>query len=501
MQANMLKREILQRKTIYDGAVEASVVSDIVLPEHLGDIERILKCTLTPRLSSKLVEGNRLCLQGSGLLRMVYKTPEGNLESFETMAPFSKNIELASTLDNMSTTVNLCTEFCSCRAVSPRRFEMNAGVKIKAKVCALEKSMLCVGAQEDNIEFKQKELDAIIPVCCSCENFTVMEEYELSTAGVKSVLKTTATPGISEYKIVSGKLILKGNVDFCITYIADGADEPTRVSYAIPVSHVLSTPGAEETDEAEVKLSICRISVESEKKGERGEITVEMFLEACAEISRRDRVTMVLDAYCVGFDSKCTHQNVSLTTFEKSLEKNHTVSVPIDTDGGEMLDAFTEIKNSSARVNEQGEIMMTADALVSVLCKNQEGEFFLIEKSAPIEFSLAAEPELAFCDLDSDLELASVVPNKNSVALTLKALCTATKKQSLPMVTEVEVLSDSPRRINPKTALTIYFASKGEDTFDIAKRYNTSNREIMLQNSLSDTLIPEDTTILIPMTR
>ena len=43
MQANMLKRDIMQRKTIYDGASELSVVSDIVLPEHLDDIERILK--------------------------------------------------------------------------------------------------------------------------------------------------------------------------------------------------------------------------------------------------------------------------------------------------------------------------------------------------------------------------------------------------------------------------------------------------------------------------
>ena len=94
MQANILKREIMQRKTIYDGESEASVVSDIVLPENLGDIERILKCTFTPRLLSKMVEGNRLSLQGNGVLRMVYKTADGNLESFETQSPFSKIVVL-----------------------------------------------------------------------------------------------------------------------------------------------------------------------------------------------------------------------------------------------------------------------------------------------------------------------------------------------------------------------------------------------------------------------
>lgn len=501
MQANILKREIMQRKTIYDGATELSVVSDIVLPENLGDIERILKCTFTPRLSSKTIEASRLSLQGSGTLRMVYKTALGNLESFETQSPFSKNIELSSSADNMSATVNLHTEFCSCRAVSERRFEMNAGVKVKAKVCGLEKNMVSVGAEEENIEFKQKQTEAIVPVCCVCENFTVMEEYELSTTPVKSVLKTAATPTISEYKIISGKLILKGNVDFCVTYIAQGANEPTRVNYSIPVSHVLSCAGAEETDTAELKLSVCRASAQSGARGERGELTVEILLEACADISRKDTVTTVIDAYCVGFESRCSMENIALTTLEKRVEKNHTMSIPIETDGGEMLDAFADVKNVSARVNEQGEIMMSADSIVTALCKNEDGDFFLNEKSTPIEFSLAADPQLAFSDLDSNIEVVSVTPNKNAVALTLKANCTATKKQSLPMVAEVEVLSESPKRVNPKTALTIYFANKGEDTFDIAKRYNTSNKEIMVQNSLSDTLIPEDMTILIPMTR
>ncbi len=501
MQANILKRDIMQRKTIYDGESEASVVSDIVLPESLGDIERILKCTFTPRLVTKTVEGNRLCLQGSGTLRMVYKTNEGNLESFETQVPFSKNIDMSSSAENVSINAEACCGFCSCRAVSERRFEMNAGVSIKAKVCALKKETMSVGAENENVECKQKQVEAILPVCFASEGFTVMEEYELTGRPIKFVVRTSAVPSVSEYKIVSGKIILKGNVDFCVTYIAEDSDEPTRVNYSIPVSHVLSCAGAEEGDDVDIILSICRVSAESSARGDRGELSVEILMRADAEVSRKESLAPIIDAYCIGFESRCGHENIALTTLEKRLEKSHNVSIPVDTDGGEMLDAFAEVKNISARVNEQGEIMMSASALVTALCKNDEGDFFLNEKSAPIEFSLAASPELSFSDLDSNLSVASVIPNKNGVGLNLNAKCTATKKQSLPMITEVEIMTDVPKRVNPKTALTIYFASKGEDTFDIAKRYNTSNREIMLQNSLSDTQIPDDMTILIPMKR
>lgn len=501
MQANILKREIMQRKIIYDGVSEASVVSDIVLPENLGDIERILKCTFTPRLLSKTVEGNRLSLQGAGTLRMVYKTAEGNLESFETQSPFSKNIDVNGGAENMSVNAEVSCGFCSCRAVSERRFEMNAGVSIKARVCALKKEMMSIGAEEQNVECKQKQIEAIVPVCFASETFTVMEEYDLSGRPIKSVVKTSATPSVSEYKIVSGKIILKGNVDFAVTYIAEDSDEPMRLNYSIPVSHILSCTGAEESDDVEINLCICRVSAESSTRGDRGELSVEILMRADAEVLRKESLAPVIDAYCVGFESRCERENIALTTLEKRVEKSHSISIPIETDGGEMLDAFADVKNVSARVNEQGEIMMTADALVTALCKNEQDDFFLNEKSAPLEFSVAAASELSFSELDSSLNVVSVIPNKNSIGLNLNAKCVATKKQSLPMVTEVEITSDTPKRVNPRTALTIYFANKGEDTFDIAKRYNTSNKEIMLQNSLSDTRIPNDMTILIPMKR
>ena len=497
----MLKREIMQRKNIYDSAVEISAVSDIVLPENMGDIERILKCSFTPRLMSKNVEANRLSLQGSGILRMVYKTDDGNLESFETQIPFSKNIDVASGTDNLSVFATLSTEFCSCRAVSPRRFEMNAGIKANVKAWAICRLDICDGAEEENVELKRVRTEAVVPVFCACENFTVMEDYELSKGTVKTILKATATPSVLEHKIISGKIILKGNVDFCAVYTTDEDTAPVRVNYNIPVNHIISAPGTEESDDVRLALSICRMSVESVARGGNGEITVEILLEACADVSRKETVTAATDAYCVGFESRCSHQNIALTTLEKTVEKNHTVNLSIDTDGSEIIDTFADIKNVSLRVNEQGEIMTTADALVSALCKNENGDFFINEKSSPIEFSVAAASEFAFSDLEGEMTLASVNSSKNGVSLNLNAKCTATKKQSIPMVCEVEIMTDSPKKVNPKTALTIYFASKGEDTFDIAKRYNTSNKEIMLHNSLSDTLIPDDMTILIPMTR
>ena len=503
MQANVIKRELVQRKNIYEGVTEIGVQSDIVLPDYCGDIERILKCTLVPRLSGKRVESQRLSVSGTGFLRMVYLTAEGKVDSFETQIPFSKNIDMQEGGENIGIKVTLCTDYSNCRAVSPRRFEVHAAIKMKAKVSAGCSTYFAQDIDEKGVEIRKTSIDAIIPIASVCENFTVMEEYELSGAPISSVVRMSANPAVSEYKIISGKIIVKGDVALDIVYLSEDSDRLQSVKYNIPVNHILSANGAEEGDGAEVRLDICRMSAEPTRHGDNNELVVEVLLEACAEVSRKENIEAAIDAYCVGFESNCSRNNTSFTILEQTVNKMHSISITPETDGGEILDVFAEAKNAFSKVNEQGEVMLSADVTAAALCKNQDGEVYMREKTVPIEFSLAADPDFAGADLDGDVSLrsAEISGGKNSVSVSLLGSCTISKNKELPLISEMEILSDSPLAKDPKTAMTIYFADAGEDIFDIAKRYNTSARAVMEQNDLSGSSITSQRTILIPMVR
>ena len=47
-------------------------------------------------------------------------------------------------------------------------------------------------------------------------------------------------------------------------------------------------------------------------------------------------------------------------------------------------------------------------------------------------------------------------------------------------------------------ALTLYFCNKGEDLWDIAKKYNTTKEAVCLENSISGDVTEKDDMILIP---
>lgn len=503
MEATVIKRDMMQWKTIYDGKAEIGIESDIVLPDYCGDIERILKCCLVPRLSGKQIEGQRLSVSAVGFLRMVYLTSDGRIDSFETQIPFSKTVDMQNSGEHMSANVSLCADYSNCRAISGRRFEVRAAVIMKAKVMSLCKTAVALDVSDENVELKRTKINAVVPVCATCESFTVMEEYELSGAPISSVVRMTANPVVLEHKIIPGKIIMKGQVDLNVVYLAEESGDAQSVNYTIPVNQIITADGADEGDNAEIRLSISRMSAEPTRRGDRNELVIEVLLEACADVCRNEEIEAITDAYCVGYQSKCNLSQIPFTVARQTIAKTYSTTVSPDIDGGEIIDIFTDIKNVGAKVNEQGEVMLSGEAHLAVLCKDGDDQPFVRDKTAPIEFSLAADSSFKGAFLDGDITVMSAKPsgNRGDISLELSGMCRIVKDVDVPLVTGIEILSDTPVVSNPKTAMTIYFASAGEDTFDIAKRYNTSARAVMEQNDLSEHIIPREQTILIPMVR
>ena len=501
MDASLIKKELMQRKTIYDGSSEIGVETALVLPDYMGDIEKILRCSLTARAASKRIEGQRLIVGGTAFMRMLYITSEGKVESFETQIPFSKNLDLNATGENPAATVRFETEYSNCHAVSPRRIELRGALLMRARVQVSAALSIAVGTATDGVECKKKAFEADLAVDSACENFTVMEEYELSTP-ISSVVRMNATPKVLEHKIVSGRLIIKGEIDLTIVYVSDEADAAIEARFTLPVNHFMSVGGAEEGDKADLRLEICRLS--AEPIGRQGsEIAVEVFLEASAEITRREEIEALSDCYCIGRESACEKGEISVTTLNKNESKTQEICVLLDDAAlGEVIDVFADIKNVMASVNEQGEIMMKCDLNAGMLARSYEGEVLSPQKSLPLEISLAADRNYigALCDGTMEVVSVSRVSNKNEVCVTLLMGAKILKNESLPVVNGMSISSEETAR-DPKTAMIIYFAGAGEDVFDIAKRYNTSFSAVMEQNGLIDSVLTHNKKILIPMTR
>ena len=72
MDFEVLRQAVCVNELIYEGSVEQSVASDLTLPDYCPDILRILKCTVTPRVTGSQVSGERITVDGTVLVRLIY---------------------------------------------------------------------------------------------------------------------------------------------------------------------------------------------------------------------------------------------------------------------------------------------------------------------------------------------------------------------------------------------------------------------------------------------
>ena len=61
---------------------------------------------------------------------------------------------------------------------------------------------------------------------------------------------------------------------------------------------------------------------------------------------------------------------------------------------------------------------------------------------------------------------------------------------------DVKILGENEN--TEDTALTLYFCNKGEEIWDIAKKYNTTKEAIQAENSIASDVTEKEEMILIP---
>ena len=116
-----ITKEILSvRDLVYDGTKEVPIDLDFSLPDYCPDIQKILKCRVSPEIFSRNISGDRLNIEGSAKIRVLYiNCDNNNIRSCENNIPFSCSIDIKNTPENYLDIISTKLEYVNCRAISP----------------------------------------------------------------------------------------------------------------------------------------------------------------------------------------------------------------------------------------------------------------------------------------------------------------------------------------------------------------------------------------------
>lgn len=509
MEIKTLKHDVFSEETVFSTTGEQSVDTDFTLPDYCPEIRRVLKCKVTPRISSKGINGQNLTVDGTAAIHILYTDETGGIFSFEHAVSFTKSFETGVSCEDGVIRCSVKNDFMNCRAVSVRKLEIHGAVTISVSVTKKKQTAVIADIEGDGMELLRGTAPATIPMGVGEKNLIVEEEVSIGNGqpSVGTLIRYDVTPVIEECKIISNKAMIKGRIRVYVLYTPDESTRPQNFENSFPFSQIVDIDGVNEDCECdsavEVIFSELKPRSSSEDEIRTFLFSAKLLITACAYCD--NDLPVILDAYSTSCDTKTSRGAVTFKKLKENINETFIAKKTLEfSDGaiGSVIDLWCDSQTGGYK-NEGNVLSVMGTVTVCMLAFDTDGVPNYYERPIDFEYkyTLAQMPEQPECNAGVSIVNSSfTMTGSNTMEIRAELCINAAVYDSskVDLLYDITV-SDTFTRPVQDGALIVYFADPGERIWDIARRYNSSPDEIMSVNGVQGTTLSEPKSLIIPV--
>ena len=478
MDFSIKKDSISNILNVCDTNISQSIDSDITLPEYVDNIDYALSCSLIPQIESTAFSDGRVTVEGKAFIRLMYASQKGTLNCFESEVPFSRFAQVQNADDGDCISVRADTQYINCRLVNPRRFDAHGSINIGVEVTRVNTEQAVSSADGAGIQTLKKELNVSNALAVREKQFSLSEALEInrSLPSPAQIVSICASPSIGETKLISGKALVKGDMELTVHYIPDGEpDLIEKVAFSLPISQILELDCQDEGDESVTDITVYAVSYALRPDSGSSVRLIDVSVEAAAKVSvfKNEVIGIVTDAYSTEYKTECEVKRLEIRNLKEQFCDNCLCRSPFSVSGNVRAGLTVEYTN---------------------------GEKGYIEKPLEFEYSRTVDCEDFICEKSVRVNASSfLVTSQNNidVRVEIEIFASVFEKRFVTAITDICVKEDC-RKIPCGAALTLYYPDKCEKLWEIAKKYNTTVDAIKTENQLSDESVDSGAALILP---
>ncbi len=495
-------------QTILDQKLEQPVELDFNLPDYCPSIFKILKCQMTPCIMQKYISENKLYIDGVAYIKVIYidETDYG-IRCIDQKIAFSKSAELKGEPYNPLIIVKPVCEFINCRVINPTRIDIRGSISIKAKVISQVEKEILSFVDAKGMQIRNEDIISSQICMCGSKQTSLVEELSLS-AGKEPIEKLISCDVCVSYydtKIIADKVIVKGDIILKTLYTSPNDCKTLHnAEHTIALSQIVDIPGVDESFTCYVEFAPNSVDCEVLSDGNGLSVDIGMNITCSAHKEKQSKI--ICDAYSIKHDAELVKDNIMLLNNTKNIKDKFISKNSITLDRNKIqrvIEVIPTITNTSVK-NSEDKMYIVGNIGVLVIGADDQNNVCCDEKTLPFEHLIddrAGEGFLIFDPCVSLIATSYNLDSNNNLELRCElSLDTIIKQKTMKeIITQIKIDDENVKSINNKSALTIYFANKGENVWDIAKKYSTVPQSIMEENDLEQYEIDKNCMILIPM--
>ena len=507
MNLDTVKKNITTTNKIYEKQNEYAIDLEFTLPDFCPDIERILKCSIMPRITNLAVLSDTAQIDVSANICVLYATKEDKLFGYELTSNISKSINVGMIDFETIKSYSIKTEYVNCRAVNNRKIDVHGAASVMLKLEGKEEKNYISEVNDETVVVKKQNCEVLSLIGFAEKGANVADDVVLndSQGSVSNIIKNDAFVVVDEIKTITNKAVVKMTVHYDILYISSEMCYE-NINKSVSISQVLDIQGVRDDSVLKVNANLCSASFKAvtNSEGEMRTINVNAKINIIACAYSLSNISVVTDGYSVKYESDLERDTIGCEKFITSLNDNITIRdrINVSSQISEIID-MRLIPLHYICKNENDQTYISGDVAVCVSLEDENGSCKYYEKVVTYNEKLPINIGEEGCSFDFIL-----TPEKCSYNITsgncIEFKCEMNvnglviKSFNINAVTAINIDEQNKKSFDDMPSLVVYYGSKGESIWDIALKYNTSFLKIQEANNIKDENLSEDKMLLIP---
>ena len=507
MDCKTQKQKLIWDELWQEISAQQNIETEITLPDYCSDIKRILKCILRPGINNVSLAGENANATGKVSLKLIYINEKDKIDCYEGSEDLSVYATVKDIPENSVISAEAKVNYVNCRAVSQRKITVEGNIALVMKIYSEKTSELPENVQGAGVQCRRREVQYENLICRKEKVFDMGETAKIpqGKSPMGKILRVSSRATLESKKAVADKLLIKGDLYTDILYLSEDEEgKVDKITHSMPISQIIDMPGIEEDSLCSVILKVRQISAQRKADSSSQGRLVEIAAKCSAMVRCSDIKTayVIDDCYSISGEIKSDYsiEAFSFPVHTMSQQKTVVCNLDMPSDVSAILDIWcSDLKGDMKGKDDTAKASCTM--ALGVLYLDNKGIPCFSEKNADFEIGckLKESYEYLKCMIDTqvrDIEWKIIGKDKLEVKMKVGVICEISSSESIRVLKDLKIIAE--KKNAEDAALTLYFCSKGEELWDIAKKYNTTKEAISAENSISGDVTEKEDMILIP---
>lgn len=478
------------------GKYQTFIESEAVVPDIKPDVYEIVDTQGYIALSKIDVSDGKLVCRGCFNYNVMYIADDkSTLSNISGKIDINEVVEKDNLVQDMEYMLYPEVEHVDCTILNERKIRVGALMNIKGSL--FEKQRLDIVKDVSQVECIQKHRKEIVYqdiVGIEKTESVIRDTIAISSEEVSDIINITPAIKVKESRIADNKVIIGGVLEVSPLACTTESDVVELDTFGIDFTQFIEVPGVFDGMKEEILLSIGDFDYNFRENNDSNTAMLEVECTVCCKVKVTDEVTreVLQDAYSpqkiVKFDHRLINLNKTLCSMIDNFTVRETLYSPDDSIQIKDIVSICpsiSIENSYIEGNKS---IIQGIIKVSVLFVPVEGDkmIYKISEEIPFENDVAIENLNEACSIFNTVCIDKVEADLNrdqiDLVVKVKRFTEAIDKKSESFIIKGEDQGDYDLSMAP--SIIVYVCKPGDNLWDIAKKYNTTEEEIADVNEI-----------------